>query len=115
MKISWDDPNTIFMLLIATLGILSWRYIGVILFKKIRQDSIVAKFVNAIAYGMTTAIVFKMILFPTSVLKLIPITERLIPFLLGIVVFLYLTKNPNIALLSGVGSFTLLIIYRNYL
>ena len=113
MKISWDDPNTIFMLLIATLGILSWRYIGVILFKKIRQDSIVAKFVNA--YGMTTAIVFKMILFPTSVLKVIPITERLIPFLLGIVVFLFLTKNPNIALLSGIGSFTLLIIYRNYL
>ena len=115
MEITWDNPNTIFMLLIATLGILSWRYIGIILFKKIRHDSIIAKFVNAIAYGMTTAIVFKMILFPTSVLKLIPITERLIPFLLGIIVFLYLTKNPNIALLSGVSSFTLLIIYRNYL
>ena len=64
MNLSLENPNVLLMLIVATLGILSWRYLGVVLYKKIEPDSSLAKFVNAIAYGMTTAIVFKMIIFP---------------------------------------------------
>ena len=66
MNLSLENPNVLLMLIVATLGILSWRYLGVVLYKKIEPDSSLAKFVNAIAYGMTTAIVFKMIIFPNS-------------------------------------------------
>ena len=62
MNLSLENPNVLLMLIVATLGILSWRYLGVVLYKKIEPDSSLAKFVNAIAYGMTTAIVFKMII-----------------------------------------------------
>ena len=93
MNLSIDNPNVLLMLIVATLGILSWRYLGIILFKKIEPDSTVAKFVNAIAYGMTTAIVFKMIFFPNSAIKLIPFFERVIPFFLGVVVFLILENK----------------------
>ena len=64
MNLSLENPNVLLMLVVATLGILYWRYLGVVLYKKIEPDSSLAKFVNAIAYGMTTAIVFKMIIFP---------------------------------------------------
>ena len=80
MNLSIDNPNVLLMLIVATLGILSWRYLGIVLYKKIEPDSSIAKFVNAIAYGMTTAIVFKMIFFPNSAIKLIPFYERAIPF-----------------------------------
>ena len=115
MNLSIDNPNVLLMLIVATLGILSWRYLGIILFKKIEPDSTVAKFVNAIAYGMTTAIVFKMIFFPNSAIKLIPFFERTIPFFLGIIVYLIFPKKPNLALIAGIGSFALTIIYRHYL
>ena len=115
MNLSLENPNVLLMLIVATLGILSCRYLGVVLYKKIEPDSSLAKFVNAIAYGMTTAIVFKMIIFPNSAIKLIPLFERVIPFFLGIIVFLILPKNPNLALIVGIGSFALTIIYRNYL
>jgi branched-subunit amino acid transport protein len=103
------------MLIFATLGILSWRYMGIILYKKIDPNSTVAKFVNAIAYGMTTAIVFKMIFFPNSAIKLIPFFERVIPFFLGILVFLIFPTKPNLALIIGIGSFAITIIFRNYM
>ena len=80
MNLSLENPNVLLMLIVATLGILSWRYLGVVLYKKIEPDSSLAKFVNAIAYGMTTAIVFKMIIFPNSAIKLNPLFERIIPF-----------------------------------
>ena len=70
MNLSLENPNVLLMLIVATLGILSWRYLGVVLYKKIEPDSSLAKFVNAIAYGMTTAIVFKMIIFPNLLQQL---------------------------------------------
>ena len=115
MNLTLNNPDVLLMLIVATLGILSWRYLGIVLYKKIESDSAIAKFVNAIAYGMTTAIVFKMIFFPNSAMKLIPFFERAIPFFLGIIVFLIFPKKPNLALIVGIGSFALTIIYRNYL
>ena len=115
MNISLNNPDVLIMLIVATLGILSWRYLGIVLYKKIEPDSTIAKFVNAIAYGMTTAIVFKMIFFPNSAIKLIPFFERTIPFFFGIIVFLIFPKKPNLALIAGIGSFALTIIYRHYL
>ena len=115
MNLTLNNPDVLIMLIVATLGILSWRYLGIVLYKKIEPDSTIAKFVNAIAYGMTTAIVFKMIFFPNSAIKLIPFFERTIPFFFGIMVFLIFPKKPNLALIAGIGSFALTIIYRHYL
>ena len=115
MNLTLNNPDVLIMLIVATLGILSWRYLGLVLYKKIEPDSTIAKFVNAIAYGMTTAIVFKMIFFPNSAIKLIPFFERTIPFFFVIIVFLIFPKKPNLALIAGIGSFALTIIYRHYL
>ena len=115
VNLTLNNPDVLLMLIVATLGILSWRYLGIFLYKKIEPDSTIAKFVNAIAYGMTTAIVFKMIFFPNSTMKLVPFVERTVPFFLGIIVFLIFPKNPNLALIAGIGSFALTIIYQNYL
>ena len=93
MNITLFDQNTLVLLFVAFLGVFIWRYLGVIYSKKIENESIVAKTVNSIAYGMTTAIVCKIIFFPDNALNLIPTMDRIIPFFIGISVFLFFSRN----------------------
>ena len=85
MTISLFDQNTIILLFVAFAGMIIWRYLGVLYSKNIDNESIIAKTINSIAYGMTTAIVFKIVFFPDNALNLIPDTDRIIPFFIGII------------------------------
>ena len=115
MNISLFDQNTLVLLFVAFLGVFIWRYLGVIYSKKIENESIAAKTVNSIAYGMTTAIVCKIVFFPDNALNLIPTMDRIIPFFIGIIIFLVFSKNTSFGLITGVSSFSFLILYRNYI
>ena len=57
MTISLFDQNTIILLFVAFAGMIIWRYLGVLYSKNIDNETIIAKTINSIAYGMTTAIV----------------------------------------------------------
>jgi len=87
MTISLFDQNTIILLFVAFAGMIIWRYLGVLYSKNIDNESIIAKTINSIAYGMTTAIVFKIVFFPDNALNLIPDTDRIISFFIGIIIF----------------------------
>ena len=115
MTISLFDQNTIILLFVAFAGMIIWRYLGVLYSKNIDNESIIAKTINSIAYGMTTAIVFKIVFFPDNALNLIPDSDRIIPFFIGIIVFLALSKNTSFGLITGISSFSFLILYRNYI
>ena len=115
MRISLLDQNTIILLFVAFAGMIIWRYLGVLYSKNIDNESIIAKTINSIAYGMTTAIVFKIVFFPDNALNLIPDTDRIIPFCIGIIVFLVCSKNTSFGLITGISSFSFLILYRNYI
>ena len=54
------------MLLIASLGIFVWRILGLVLSKKIDKDSLLAKWINAVAFAMTTGLMIRIIIFPTG-------------------------------------------------
>ena len=64
---------------------------------------------------MTTAIVCKIVFFPDNALNLIPTMDRIIPFFIGISVFLFFSRNTNLGLLAGISSFSIFLIFRNYL
>ena len=115
MTISLFDQNTIILLFVAFAGMIIWRYLGVLYSKNIDNESVIAKTINSIAYGMTTAIVFKIVFFPDNALNLIPDTNRIIPFFIGIIVFLAFSKNTSFGLIAGISSFSFLILYRNYI
>ena len=115
MTISLFDQNTIILLFVAFAGMIIWRYLGVLYSKNIDNESVIAKTINSIAYGMTTAIVFKIVFFPDNALNLIPNSDRIIPFFIGIIVFLVFCKNTSFGLITGISSFSFLILYRNYI
>ena len=76
------------MLLVASSGIFVWRFLGVVLSSKIQKDSFFAKWINAIAFAMTTALMTRIIIFPTGALAETELIERIVPFLIGIIIFL---------------------------
>ena len=103
-----------FMLLIAGLGIFIWRILGVTLSSKIDKDGFFAKWINAVAFAMTTGLMVRIIFFPTGALAQTNMLERLIPFVIGVIVFLCFPKKPIMGLLVGVGAFSITIFYNQY-
>ena len=101
-----------FMLLIASLGIFVWRFLGLILSSKIRKDSFFAKWINAIAFAMTTGLMVRIIFFPTGALAQTELLQRLIPFLIGVIIFLCFSRTPIIGLVAGVLAFSSTVIYN---
>ena len=108
----YDELLPWFMLFIASLGIFIWRYLGLILSSKIRKDSFFAKWINAVAFAMTTGLMVRIIFFPTGALAETELFERLIPFLIGVIIFLFFSRTPIIALVAGVIAFSSTVIYN---
>ena len=94
------------MLLVASSGIFVWRFLGVVLSSKIEKDSFFAKWINAIAFAMTTALMTRIIIFPTGALAETELIERIVPFLIGIIIFLFFPKKPIFGLAIGVFFFS---------
>ncbi len=94
------------MLLVASSGIFVWRFLGVVLSSKIQKDSFFAKWINAIAFAMTTALMTRIIIFPTGALAETELIERIVPFLIGIIIFLFFPKKPIFGLAIGVLFFS---------
>ena len=108
----YDELLPWFMLFIASLGIFIWRYLGLILSSKIRKDSFFAKWINAVAFAMTTGLMVRIIFFPTGALAEAELLERLIPFLIGVIIFLFFSRTPIIGLIAGVLAFSSTVIYN---
>ena len=108
----YDELLPWFMLFIASLGIFIWRFLGLILSSKIRKDSFFAKWINSVAFAMTTGLMVRIIFFPTGALAETELLERLIPFLIGVIIFLFFSRTPIIGLVAGVLAFSSTVIYN---
>jgi len=82
--------------------------------KKIDKDSLLAKWINAVAFAMTTGLMIRIIIFPTGALAETQLLDRLIPFLIGVLTFLYFSQKPIVGLLVGVLAFSSTVIYNQY-
>ena len=103
-----------FMLIIASFGIFIWRFLGLVLSSKIRKDSFFAKWINAVAFAMTTGLMIRIIIFPTGALAQTQLLERLIPFLIGVIAFLFFSKTPILGLMAGVLAFSSTVLYNQF-
>jgi len=102
------------LLLTAALGIFLWRFFGVLLSSKIKNDSQFSKWINAVAYAMTTGLMLRIIFFPTGALSSTELFDRLLAFIIGVVVFLCFPKKPILGLIIGIITFGILIFYDLY-
>ena len=99
-------------LLIAGFGIFIWRFLGLTLSSKIKKDGLFAKWINAVAFAMTTGLMVRIVFYPTGALSETAMLDRLVPFIIGVTVFLFFPKKPIIGLLVGMTAFSSTIFYR---
>ena len=102
------------MLIVASFGIFIWRFLGLVLSSKINKDSFFAKWINAVAFAMTTGLMVRIIIYPSGALADTELLERLIPFLIGVIAFLFFSKTPILGLMIGVLAFSSTILYNQY-
>ena len=110
------DKNLVpwLMLFVASFGIFIWRFLGLVLSSKINKDSFFAKWINAVAFAMTTGLMVRIIIYPSGALADTELLERLIPFLIGVIAFLFFSKTPILGLMIGVLAFSSTILYNQY-
>ena len=91
----------------ATLGTYFCRAIGVLLAKKINQDSEIFRWLAAVTYAMVAALVVRMILMPIGLLDTVPIWVRILICILSLGV---MVSKPTRRLVPALLTGTLLII-----
>jgi branched-subunit amino acid transport protein len=91
----------------ATLGTYFCRAIGVLLAKRINQDSEIFRWLAAVTYAMVAALVVRMILMPIGLLSTVPVWIRILICALSIGVML---SKPTHRLVPALLTGTLLII-----
>jgi branched-subunit amino acid transport protein len=91
----------------ATLGTYFCRAIGVLLAKKINQDSEIFRWLAAVTYAMVAALVVRMILMPIGLLATVPVWTRIFICILSIGV---MVSKPDRRLVPALLTGTLLII-----
>ena len=99
-------------LLIAGFGIFIWRFLGLTLSSRIKKDGLFAKWINAVAFAMTTGLMVRIVFYPTGALSETAMLDRLVPFIIGVTVYLFFPKKPIIGLLVGMTAFSSTIFYR---
>ena len=85
----FESWMTIFLAAFATFG---WRFSGLILSDYIRPDSLLMKWINAVAYAMVAAVLMRILVFPTGILATTPLDYRLACLAIGLLL-MFLTWN----------------------
>jgi branched-subunit amino acid transport protein len=98
---------TIFLAAFATF---SWRFSGLILSDYIRPDSLLMKWINAVAYAMVAAVLMRILVFPTGILATTPLDYRLACLAVGLLLTL-LTQKLWVSILGAMSAFAILVTY----
>jgi branched-subunit amino acid transport protein len=91
----------------ATLGTYFCRAIGVLLAKRVNQDSEIFRWLAAVTYAMVAALVVRMILMPLGLLATVPAWIRILICLLSIGV---MVSKPTRRLVPALLTGTLLML-----
>jgi branched-subunit amino acid transport protein len=91
----------------ATLGTYFCRAIGVLLAKRVNQDSEIFRWLAAVTYAMVAALVVRMILMPLGLLASVPAWIRILICLLSIGV---MVSKPTRRLVPALLTGTLLML-----
>ncbi|QWE17065.1 AzlD domain-containing protein [Polynucleobacter sp. AP-Nino-20-G2] len=94
-------------LLGATIGTYFCRAIGVLLSKRIHQDSEIFRWLAAVTYAMVAALTVRMILMPVGLLSTVPVWIRVLICILSIGV---MVSGPTRRLVPALLTGTLLML-----
>lgn len=80
-----------------------WRWLGVLVGNRLRQDSAALTWVRAVATALLAAVISKLILYPAGELNNVPVELRLIAVFFGFTAFLIGGKRIWIGIVVALG------------
>lgn len=96
------------ILIFAILGTYVWRGLGVLLGARIDTESALFRWVSTVSYAILAGLIARMIIIPLGSLAETPMEHRILPLLLGFLVFFLFKRNLLLGIITGVGCFSLL-------
>lgn len=80
-----------------------WRWLGVLVGNRLKQDSAALTWVRAVATALLAAVIAKLILYPVGELKTVPVEVRLIAVAVGFCAFLVFSKRVWVGIVVALG------------
>ena len=96
------------ILIFAILGTYFWRGLGVLLGARIDTEGTLFRWVSSVSYAILAGLIARMIIIPLGSLAASPMEHRIVPLLLGFLVFFLFKRNLPLGIITGVGCFILL-------
>lgn len=96
-----DFGPYLFIFLAGTLATDIWRWLGVVVGDRLRDDSEALNWVKAVATALIAGVIGTLILFPTGALTNAPVALRLVAAALGWGVFMAARKNVLAGVVAG--------------
>ncbi|PWW03663.1 branched-subunit amino acid transport protein AzlD [Hoeflea marina] len=96
MSYQWLDTWWWPYVFIAVAGWLAtdlWRWLGVVVGARLKDDSLLLIWVRAVATALVAAVIAKLVLYPSGELKHVPVALRLLALGLGFAAFLALRQR----------------------
>tara|TARA_R110002020_G_scaffold35743_5_gene107807 strand:- start:4403 stop:4756 length:354 start_codon:yes stop_codon:yes gene_type:complete len=80
-----------------------WRWLGVLVGNRLKQDSAALTWVRAVATALLAAVIAKLILYPTGELATVPVALRVVAAAAGFAAFLAAGKRIWVGIVTALG------------
>lgn len=95
---------------LAIIATFMWRFLGVLIYKKVNSDSILMRLINMLAYSLLGSVMMMLMVNPTGLLASSDLYHRLAGLLVGIALLFWVRKLP-VALLGAISTFGILSLF----
>ena len=95
---------------LAIIATFMWRFLGVLIYKKVNSDSLLMRLINMLAYSLLGSVMMMLMINPTGLLASSDLAHRLASLAVGIGLLFWLRKLP-IALLGAISTFGVLSLF----
>lgn len=95
---------------LAIIATFMWRFLGVLIYKKVNSDSLLMRLINMLAYSLLGSVMMMLMVNPTGLLASSDLAHRLAGLLVGIALLFWVRKLP-VALLGAISTFGILSLF----
>ncbi len=100
------------MLSLAVAATFAWRFVGVLIAGRLREDDPLFDWVSAVAYAMVAGLMLRIIVFPTNAMADAPLLDRLTAFAVALLVWYFRGRALMQGLFAGVAVFAAFVLLR---
>ena len=95
---------------LAIIATFMWRFLGVLIYKKVNSDSVLMRLINMLAYSLLGSVMMMLMVNPTGLLASSDLSHRLAGLLVGIALLFWVRKLP-VALVGAISTFGMLSLF----